>query len=171
MERKYKQPMKIGGIVYTVEEVPVVIVNGNRNNAASCDHNISHIQILETVSEERKRDLLAHEVMHAIFYEAGYEDDDQEEMVNRLAKVFRSVLDDNYIRKPMEEEVVDIPATLFVDGTWFKVEQVDEIENGKIATLDFESKMIRVLSHLSNSKKWEIINKLKEGPSNGRTKK
>lgn len=84
----------IGGIEYTIHEVPVVDIDGDRNFQGTCAYRRTEISVIEGLSEQRKTDVLAHEVMHAMFYEAGFEDMD-EDTVCRLAKVFRSVLTDN----------------------------------------------------------------------------
>ncbi len=51
-------------------------------------------RIEESISESKARDVLAHELTHAILYEAGY-DDHTEEEVNRIGKVLAMLLRDN----------------------------------------------------------------------------
>lgn len=54
----------------------------------------TRIRIEESISESKARDVLAHELTHAILYEAGY-DDHTEEEANRIGKVLAMLLRDN----------------------------------------------------------------------------
>jgi len=52
------------------------------------------IEIAEGLSEERLKNVLIHELTHAIFHEAGFIEHD-EDMVNRVGNVLAQVLRDN----------------------------------------------------------------------------
>lgn len=52
------------------------------------------IRINDSIHEARQEQTFIHELTHAIFFEAGYEDHD-EDMVNRVGKVLHRVLRDN----------------------------------------------------------------------------
>lgn len=54
----------------------------------------SMIRIHSSLSEEKKKQTIIHEVLHAIFHEAGFDKDNEDE-VNRLAIVLHQVLVDN----------------------------------------------------------------------------
>lgn len=90
-----KDRVKIGPVYYDVTEKPFIDIDGNRNKAGCCDFDRTEIAILADLSEERKKSVFYHELMHAIFNEAGFDDPD-EEMVDRLSKVLHQVIDDNY---------------------------------------------------------------------------
>ncbi len=87
--------VKIGGMVYRVEDN-----NGLATNEGLIGRILYHSGLIEldsTVSKERKEQVFVHELLHGVFYEAGYEgqDEQMEEMVDRLGKVLHQVLKDN----------------------------------------------------------------------------
>lgn len=86
--------VKVGQLEWTVKESPAVIIEGNRNYAGSCSYEKTEITLLETLSEERKEDVFFHELTHAMFHEAGF-DDHEEDVVNRLAKIVHQVVKEN----------------------------------------------------------------------------
>lgn len=86
--------VKVGQLDYEVEEIPVVIIGDNSNYAGSCSYADTRISILETLSEERKTDVFFHEMTHAMFHEAGFDEQD-EDTVNRLAKIVHQVIKEN----------------------------------------------------------------------------
>lgn len=54
----------------------------------------NRINIEDSLEGSRVRDVIAHELAHAILYEAGY-DDHEEEQANRIGKVLAMLLRDN----------------------------------------------------------------------------
>ena len=86
--------VKVAGMLYSVSEVEYVIIDGSVNYAGSCDYNNTHIEIREDLPQARKDETFVHELMHAAFYEAGYDEHD-EEMIDRVSKVWHQVLKDN----------------------------------------------------------------------------
>ncbi|MGO2265840.1 MAG: hypothetical protein ACTH54_03275 [Vagococcus salmoninarum] len=87
--------VKVGGISYDVKEKAFIELDSNRNFQGACLFSETEIQILEDISEERKVNVFIHELTHAIFYEAGFEEHD-EDMVNRIGNVLQQVLQDNF---------------------------------------------------------------------------
>lgn len=85
--------IKVGGVIYSIDIVPLVVVDGNRNCQGSVDHNITAINILDAISEERRKEVLIHEMTHAIAHEANI--DVSEESVVQFARVLYQVLQDN----------------------------------------------------------------------------
>ena len=84
--------IKVAGNYYTVEVSPqVVAVTGNWG---LCQYGDNTIKVADGLCENRQHDVLIHEMTHAIMYEAGF-DEHEEELVNRVAKVLYQVLRDN----------------------------------------------------------------------------
>lgn len=95
---------RVGSIDYTVEVVDKLA--DRHGLAGQVEYQETHIQIERQLSPTRHNETLIHELTHALFYEAGY-DDHEEEMVNRLAKVLHGMLRDNdfgFIQSVDEEE-------------------------------------------------------------------
>jgi hypothetical protein len=90
--------VKIGGIRYEIQE--------EENMEAHYDHmglilyTRGVIKLDSDLSQERKEQILIHEVLHGIFFEAGYQEQD-EDMINRVSIVLHQVLKDN---KLLEKE-------------------------------------------------------------------
>jgi hypothetical protein len=83
---------RVGSVDYTVGEVEGLaskydlygqVVYGN-----------THIELDAGMSPTRKNDVFVHELLHAIFSEAGYREQD-EDVINRVAHVLHGVLRDN----------------------------------------------------------------------------
>jgi Zn-dependent peptidase ImmA (M78 family) len=65
------------------------------------------IQIDADMSDERKEQTITHEMLHAVHFEAGYNPEEQDEdMINRVANVLHQVIVDNIdiLATPDEEE-------------------------------------------------------------------
>jgi Zn-dependent peptidase ImmA (M78 family) len=86
--------VKVAGVEYQVKEVPFVEIEHNRNYQGACRYSESTIEILNSLSKDRKEQVFVHELLHAIFNEAGY-NDHEEDMVNRLGIILHQVLKDN----------------------------------------------------------------------------
>jgi hypothetical protein len=86
--------VKIGGVTYSIEEV-----NDLRDveYLGYVNYGTALIRVDGNLAHDRKKQVLAHEIMHAIFYEAGYQEQD-EEMVERLGIVLHQFLRDNDLR-------------------------------------------------------------------------
>lgn len=88
------QTIKIAGIGYEVKEVENLEDQFNLLGQILYTRGI--IQLEKNLPPDRKVQVFVHEVLHGIFFEAGYEEQD-EEMIDRVAKVLYQVLKDNNI--------------------------------------------------------------------------
>lgn len=82
----------VAGIDYTVREV--VGLADDHDLGGQIVYHKSDIKIESAMSETKKEQVFVHELTHAIFYEAGYDEQD-EDMVNRLGIVLYQVLKNN----------------------------------------------------------------------------
>lgn len=85
--------IKISGITYHVKEVPFIDINGDRNFKGVCRYDTTSLEIIHSISEDRKSETLIHEITHAIAYEANVEM--SEDDVTQFSKVLYQVLIDN----------------------------------------------------------------------------
>lgn len=84
--------LKVGGVTYTVEKQENLI---HTDDAwGRIDYFNSSIRYDESLSDNRKEQVIIHELLHAIFLEAGYKEQD-EDMINRVSIVLHQVLKDN----------------------------------------------------------------------------
>lgn len=83
----------IGGMTYSIETNEEVRNDDNELCYGTCDFQALTIDIMEGLPEQRYNQTLVHEIMHAVFDEAGLEDN--EDMVNRLSLVWYQVLTEN----------------------------------------------------------------------------
>lgn len=67
-----------------------------------CIYRESLIQIKRGLSTERKKQVLVHELLHAMMYEAGYEEHD-EELVKNLSVVINQVVSQNEIKATLNQ--------------------------------------------------------------------
>lgn len=89
------EKVKVGGVVYVVErDKEVVVIGGDANYYGLCSYDDSKIEILKGLSDGREKEAFSHELLHAMLFEAGYGEHD-EELVKRLGIVFNQVLQDN----------------------------------------------------------------------------
>ncbi|MDF2790813.1 MAG: hypothetical protein K0S80_3914 [Neobacillus sp.] len=88
--------VRVSGIEYSVEHKDLIEINGNRNYQGACRYDESKIEIMNGLSETKKEQVFTHELVHAIFNEAGF-DEQEEDTVNRLGIVLHQVLKDNKI--------------------------------------------------------------------------
>lgn len=87
--------VKVGGMVWKVTEKPTVDKQLNTMGISNWIYN--EIEIKEDMCEQRKEETFVHELLHAIFYEAGIEEQD-EDMINRVSKVLYQVLRENELK-------------------------------------------------------------------------
>lgn len=84
---------KIGGVIYDVVSDEDIM---DRDGAlGSCDYKNATISLYPRQAESRMEQVLYHELVHALFFEAGFDEQD-EDMVNRLGIVFHQFIEDNY---------------------------------------------------------------------------
>jgi hypothetical protein len=95
---------RVGTIDYEVTETPDLLRKHDLMGQVTFDDGIIEIEPL--LSQQRKQNVLIHELLHACLYEAGYDEQD-EEQVRRLGNVLTQVLRDNdfeFMRDEDEEE-------------------------------------------------------------------
>lgn len=87
--------IKVGGLTYQVIVTEYFKdADDERNLWGLCDYEQQVIYIRQSLSEQKKRQVLIHELTHAILHGAGYKEQD-EEMVERFSLVLHQVLVDN----------------------------------------------------------------------------
>lgn len=91
------EKIKIGGITYDIEYKDTIDVNGDLNYFGTCDKKQAKIEISTLANKQRQEQTLVHEILHAVFYEAGIVLDNEEDIVNRVSLVLYQVLKDNDI--------------------------------------------------------------------------
>lgn len=84
---------RVGSVDYTVKEVDG-LHDGGQVLLGWVVYHDNLILLDSSASEIRKQNTLVHELVHAMLYEAGIEDQD-EDLVTRLAHVLHGVLRDN----------------------------------------------------------------------------
>lgn len=84
---------KVGGVYYDVVEVDGLSEKEGLFGRVLYGSNL--IEIDSRIAPGRKRQVIVHELQHALFYEAGFDDQDEDE-VNRLAIVLHQFLVDNF---------------------------------------------------------------------------
>lgn len=84
---------KIGGIIYDV--ISDEDLMDESDALGSCDHQNARISLYPRQAETRVEQTLYHELVHALFFEAGYDEHD-EDMVNRLGIVLHQFIEENY---------------------------------------------------------------------------
>lgn len=97
-----------------------MVIDGDANYGGCVRYTTSEIEILDEMSECRKKEAFAHELLHAMLFEAGYKEEHDEEMVVRLGLVLNQVLQDNdfswmskaqFYEVPTKDGSVKIPIT------------------------------------------------------------
>lgn len=102
------ESIKIAGVDYKVEVVDGFDMSESEKHGfirdghdpeemvkwGEASYHESAIRLWSGLSEEKKKQTLIHEMLHAVFHEAGYDEDNEEE-VNRLSIVLHQVLKDN----------------------------------------------------------------------------
>ncbi|MDG3136748.1 ImmA/IrrE family metallo-endopeptidase [Streptococcus suis] len=86
---------KVCGMTYTViVQEHFKAHDDDRNLWGYCDYEQQTIFIRASLSEQKKKQVLIHELTHAMLHEAGYKEQD-EDMVNRFSIILHQVLVDN----------------------------------------------------------------------------
>lgn len=85
--------VKVAGVTYNIETPDEI--EDDPDKIGNCIYMKQLIRVKANMSKERRDQTFVHELLHAIFFEAGYTDSDHEEMVNRLSLVLYQVLKDN----------------------------------------------------------------------------
>ena len=85
--------IKVGGIHYSIEAKENVIKD--TGSLGFCDYEGARIVVDASLAPERMQQVIIHELTHAIMFEAGFDEQD-EDMVNRFGIVLHQVLCDNF---------------------------------------------------------------------------
>ncbi|MGX7299090.1 hypothetical protein [Enterococcus gilvus] len=91
---KIPTEIKVGGILYHVQLVDHIPNEGEGFRWGECDYQEAKIRLWKELSDQKKHQTFVHELTHAIFHEAGIDDQD-EEQINRVAIVLHEVFLDN----------------------------------------------------------------------------
>lgn len=84
--------INIAGIDYNIKLVDEI--DDDPSMMGSCVYQKAAIKIRNGMSDDKKNQTLVHEMLHACFNEAGFDNQD-EDVVNRLGIVLYQVLKDN----------------------------------------------------------------------------
>jgi len=84
--------INICGVQYSIEELDTV--DNDPMTLGLCVYTDAKIMIKKDLSKDRKNQTFIHELTHAIAYEAGF-DEQNEDVVNRFGKVLFQVLSEN----------------------------------------------------------------------------
>jgi len=93
MSDNLPKSFRIGSVDYVVKEVEGLHDSG-QELLGWVTYCVTLIRIDPNVSDSRKKNVLIHEILHAMLYEAGYDEQD-EELVRRLGNVMTQVFIDN----------------------------------------------------------------------------
>lgn len=124
---------KIGGVKYKVVQVKGLAKEHGLMGQISYDNLL--IKIDEDLPQGRKEETLVHELVHGIFYEAGFEEQD-EDMINRVGKVLYQVIQDNLCSSkiPIDYNVnVDVKGD--IDPEKIKKEMDNQLDRFRDGTL------------------------------------
>lgn len=84
--------VKVAGIDYEVREVEEL--DFDPMHLGDCIYQQSLIRIKQGMSKDKKEQTFVHELLHACFHEAGFDEQD-EDTINRVAIVLHQVLKEN----------------------------------------------------------------------------
>lgn len=101
------EEIKIGGMEYQVKEVKFGESNGDVT-LGECHFETADILINENLSDSRKRQTLIHEMVHAMLFESGSNEYDNEELVNQLGLIMYQVLKDNDFNQGKQQTKVNL---------------------------------------------------------------
>ena len=99
--------IKIGGMEYQVKEVKFGESNGDVT-LGECYFETADILINENLSDNRKEQTLFHEMVHAMLFEAGSIEYDNEELVNQLGLIMYQVFKDNDFKQGKQQGKVNL---------------------------------------------------------------
>jgi Zn-dependent peptidase ImmA (M78 family) len=97
----------VGANTYTVAEVEGLVAKYEVYGQVTHTDNL--VEIDSDMAKDRKANVLIHELLHAMLFEAGYDEQD-EDQVRRLGNVLSQVLRDNdfgFMRQTINWEAVE----------------------------------------------------------------
>lgn len=90
--------VKVGGQVYSVEKRTGVFMDNGERVAGNIDVDAAEIKVWDKFTGTASERVLMHEVTHAVFYEAGYGLEDQDEQqIERVSRVLHQLIKDNQL--------------------------------------------------------------------------
>ena len=101
------EKIKIGGMEYQVKEVKFGESNGDVT-LGECHFETAEILINKNLSDSRKEQTLFHEMVHAMLFEAGSIEYDNEELVNQLGLIMYQVFKDNDFKQGKQQGKVNL---------------------------------------------------------------
>lgn len=101
------EKIKIGGMEYQVKEIEFNNVDDDVT-LGECRFETAEILINEKISDSRKEQTLFHEMVHAMLFEAGSVEYDNEEMVNQLGLIMYQVFKDNDFKSEKQQTKVNL---------------------------------------------------------------
>lgn len=101
------EKIKIGGMEYQVKEVEFDKSDDNVI-LGECRFEKAEILINENLSDSRKEQTLFHEMVHAMLFESGSNEYDNEELVNQLGLIMYQVLKDNDFNQGKQQTKVNL---------------------------------------------------------------
>ena len=101
------EKIKIGGMEYQVKEVKFVEKNGE-NTLGECCLETAEILINEDISDSRKEQTIVHEMVHAMLFEVGSSEYDNEELGNQLGLIMYQVLKDNDFKLEKQQAEINL---------------------------------------------------------------
>lgn len=101
------EKIKIGGMEYQVKEIKFGESDGNVT-LGECHFETAEIFINENLSDSRKEQTLFHEMVHAMLFESGSDEYDNEELVNQLGLIMYQVFRDNDFKSEKQQTKVNL---------------------------------------------------------------
>lgn len=101
MEKLKVAGLKVAGIEYKVQVKE--LVDNDPSTYGSCVYHDAHIELRKGLSKERAEQTLIHELLHATIFEAGYRNEDYEEMVERVSVILHQVIKENDLPRLLEQ--------------------------------------------------------------------
>lgn len=96
--------VEIAGVDYEVADVPVVIIDGDAKYSGLASYMDTRIELLDSLNEQRRFEVFFHELLHAMLFEAGIREHD-EDMVERLGKILYQVMKRNNFYSDLDGDV------------------------------------------------------------------
>ena len=89
--------VKIGGTIYEIENTPYSFDDDKTTVMGDIDQVAAKIKINldHSIAQVRKQQSLIHEILHAMIFEAGCENEIDEKLIKRLAMVMFQVVKEN----------------------------------------------------------------------------
>lgn len=87
--------INVSGVNYKIKQVNEL--DNDPNCLGLCIYHESLILLKSNLSYERKKQILVHELLHAMLYESGYTEHD-EQLVNNLAICLNQVINHNDLK-------------------------------------------------------------------------